>query len=457
MLKTSKKNQSYWLTSVFFTLAQRLSVMLVGIGSFLILVRVLSKDEMGIYALFFTIITIFEVTRDGLVKNALIRFINISPQEDNSLIQSTALILSLVYTLFFISLVLFGAKYLSIYWNTPQLTDMLYVYTVTALISVIFSHIEYIQQANLNFKSIFLIYFIKQGLFFLFIVLLVFIYKEVSLYNLAILQFVAVFIATIAGIVSARKIVLKNFRFSTAWIAEQWSYGKFVLATNLSSQALRTVDHFLLASLVSPQAVALYNTSVRISNLLDMPSKAVAEALFPKSVQKKSAGHGNEQVAQLYEQTTGSIIAVLAPMCLFIFIFPEFIIQIIAGSKYLDAVPVLRIAVLYSLLLPFQKQFGTVMDATGRPKANFIVNFILAIFNTIIVYYLVGKFGLTGAAYGLLSTIVLGLFINLIILRQYFGISIWNILKQMIIFYNIVLSYISNYIKYFSSKKKIFK
>ncbi|WP_083925305.1 flippase [Flexithrix dorotheae] len=434
MSKVSKKPLSYWISSVFFTLAQRLSVMLVGIGAFLILVRVLSKTEMGIYALFFTIITIFEVTRDGLIKNALIRFINISPKEDNSRIQSTALVLSLIYTLLFVALIFIGAKPLSIYWETPQLAKMLYVYAVTAIVSIFFSHAEYIQQANLYFKGIFLIYFVKQGFYFLFIVLFVFIFKDPSLYKLVLLQSVAVAVATVVGVISARKFFLKKFEFSTRWIADQWKYGRFVLATNVSSQALRTIDHFLLASLVSTQAVALYNTSVRISNLLDMPSKAVAEALFPKSVQKST--NGNKEVAKLYEQTTGGILAVLIPMCLFILIFPDLIIRIIAGAKYLDAVPVLRIAVIYSLLLPFQKQFGTVMDASGKPKINFIVNLLLALFNLIIVYFSVKAFGLLGAAYGLLITLIIALIITQIILKREFGVSTISVFKQVGVFYS---------------------
>ncbi|UZS00106.1 oligosaccharide flippase family protein [Chondrinema litorale] len=439
MLKSFKLKYSYWINSVFFTLAQRLSVMLVGIGAFLILVRVLSKEEMGGYALFFTIITIFEVTRDGLIKNTVIRFINISNTEEINEIQSAALLLNIAYTLLFVLIILAISDFLSMYWHAPQLDDMLYIYCITSVISVFFSHIEYIQQANLHFKGIFLIYFVKQGCYFLFIVISLFL-KNISLYQLALLQCIAVFIATFFGFIYARKFLLKRFTFSINYIINQWKYGRFVLATNISSQTLRTVDHFMLASLVSTPAVALYNTSVRISNLLDMPSKAVAEALFPKSVQKST--DGKEQVARLYEQTTGSILAVLAPMCLFIFIFPDLIIKIIAGEKYLDAVPILRVAVIYSLLLPFQKQFGTIMDASGKPKINFIVNLILAIYNIIIVYFLVKLLGLIGAAYGLLLTLVLALIINQILLKREFGVKTSSVLTHAMFFYLVVIRFL---------------
>lgn len=438
MSNISGENLSYWLKSVLFTLAQRFSVMIVGIGAFLVLVRVLDKAEMGIYALFFTIITIFEVTRDGLIKNGLIRFINISNKIDNAKIQSAALILSFGYTLIFVCIILFSAKPLSIYWDSPQLAEMLYIYIFTAITSIFFSHTEYIQQANFFFKGIFLIYFIKQGVYFLFILISVFLLKETSLIKLATLQALSILIATTLGLLIAKKFLPRKFILSPKWINEQWKYGKFVLATNISSQALRTVDHFLLASLISTQAVALYNTSVRIANLLDMPSKAVAEALFPKSVKK--AEDENDYIANLYSQTTGSIIAVLIPVCLFIYLFPDLIIRIVAGEKYLDAVPLLRVAVLYSLLLPFQKQFGTVIDASGKPRINFIVNLILALFNLVIVYILVITFGSVGAAYGLLITLILAFAITQTILRKEINVNTLKAFKHVFLIYTKVFS-----------------
>jgi len=438
MSNSSKKGASYWFSSVFFALAQRLSIMLAGIGTFLILVRALSKEDMGVYALFFTVITAFEVTRDGLVKNATIRFINLYPKERNGEIQGAALMLSLGYTLLFIGSVWLGAEPLSRYWEAPQLAEMLYIYCVTASISIFFSHTEYIQQANFYFKGIFLIYFTKQGLYFLFVAGVVFFVKGTSLPQLALLQTVSVLMATIVGYISARRYLADGLRIRFAWFSDLWRYGRFVLATNISSQTLRTVDHFLLASLVSTPAVAIYNTSVRISNLLDMPSKAVAEALFPKSVQS-SAGD-RKGVAKLYEQTTGGVLAVLAPMCLFIFLFPELIIRIIAGEKYLEAVPVLRVAVVYSLLLPFQKQFGTVMDAAGKPNINFLVNLVLALFNLACVYILVNAFGLIGAAFGLLTTLFVAFIISQTLLKREFGVSTIGVFKQSWGFYKHVFS-----------------
>ena len=73
---------NYWIKSGFFTIAQRLSVPLFGVGSFLILIRSLSEEQMGVWALFLNVVTTLEVARNGLIKGAIVKYMNSSKEED---------------------------------------------------------------------------------------------------------------------------------------------------------------------------------------------------------------------------------------------------------------------------------------------------------------------------------------------------------------------------------------
>lgn len=425
---------SYWFNAIFFVLAQRLSIMVAGLIIFLILLRILDKDIMGIYVLYFTIITVFEVTRDGLIKNATIRYIRLSDKINSNLIQTTALLFNLIYSVLFAFIIVLFADKLSSIWDIKELAHVLKIYSIAAIISILFSHFEYILQAKLLFKKIFILYATKQFSYLLLIILYsTYSEKSIILEDIIILHLSAILFSTVIGFFITRKYLLTNLKFRCNNIKIFWQYGRFVLFTNICSQALRTADHFLLISFLSSPAVAIYNVSVRIANLLDMPAKAVTEALFPKSVVSKN--DGKSEIAKLYEQTTGGIIAILIPICIFIFIFPEIIILLLAGEKYMDAAPILRITALYSILLPFQKQFGTVMDATGRPHINFLVNLLLAIVNIASVYLFIKKFGVIGASYGLLSTLFVAFLISQSILNKYYNVSQIKILKNAYQFY----------------------
>ncbi|HLI92297.1 MAG TPA: hypothetical protein VKU83_01750, partial [Puia sp.] len=62
MLK-NKLFSSYWFRSAFFSLLQRFSITLFGMVSYMLLAkRGLSVAEMGVYAIFLVVITVFENT-----------------------------------------------------------------------------------------------------------------------------------------------------------------------------------------------------------------------------------------------------------------------------------------------------------------------------------------------------------------------------------------------------------
>src|SRR6266404_3543077 len=77
--KMVKKHlSSYWIRSAFYAILQRFSITLFGMINFIILIRSLSKAQMGTWALFLVITSIFEITKSGLLKNAHIRFVSTS-------------------------------------------------------------------------------------------------------------------------------------------------------------------------------------------------------------------------------------------------------------------------------------------------------------------------------------------------------------------------------------------
>jgi O-antigen/teichoic acid export membrane protein len=66
---TDKKKDLYWLKSAILTVLQSMSGVLLGFGSFYMLVRLLTKYEFGAWTLFTATTTILEFVRNGLVQN----------------------------------------------------------------------------------------------------------------------------------------------------------------------------------------------------------------------------------------------------------------------------------------------------------------------------------------------------------------------------------------------------
>jgi O-antigen/teichoic acid export membrane protein len=120
----------------------------------------------------------------------------------------------------------------------------------------------------------------------------------------------------------------------------------------------------------------------------------------------------------------GTIISILAPISLIIFIVPHLFIKILAGSKYYDAVPILQIVILFSFLRPFSYQFGTTMDAIGKPRVNFWVNLLAMMLNYGCMYLGLRYLGWMGAAYGAVVSAIFSFLIMYLVLNKSIGVRL---------------------------------
>ncbi|WP_375579319.1 oligosaccharide flippase family protein [Marivirga tractuosa] len=145
------KKQSYWIQSGKFTLLERISVLIFGVFTFILLVRILGKEEYGAWMLFISLATLLETARNGFFKNPLIRFSNTENESEKGLIQSTSLVLNFIFSLSISLLLSLIAIPLSEAWQSPSLVQLLYIFIPTSLILALFFHLDYIQRANFQF------------------------------------------------------------------------------------------------------------------------------------------------------------------------------------------------------------------------------------------------------------------------------------------------------------------
>jgi len=442
--KLAKLSKNYWVKSAFFTIAQRLSVPLFGVGSFLILIRSLNEEEMGTWVLFINITTIIEVVRNGLVKGAIVRFYNISSEKYLVEIKTASLIINIAYTIITLLFLMLGARLLSLWLNTPHMEYMFYFYSITAILFIPFSHFEFIQNSNMKFKGIFYSYATKQGCFFLLIAFgIILLQESFSVIHLVIFQSIGMMMGTVISYFSSRKYLSNTFIIRREWISKLWHFGKYGLLTNLSNSFLTTTDHLLIGGIVSTSSVATYNAAMRITNFLVMPSIAIADIIYPKSVKAQTIT-GLQEVKNLYEKAVGATLVPIIPIFFFILAFPDIIIELLAGARYLDSIPILRITVFEIIILPFLIQFGIVMNSINNPRLNFYFVLSLSCFNLLTNIFFVLQFGIIGAAFATLLSYFIGLITTQIILNRLIGSSLKNIIINMLMFYLRILSSIKN-------------
>jgi lipopolysaccharide exporter len=195
----------------------------------------------------------------------------------------------------------------------------------------------------------------------------------------------------------------------------------------------RSTDNFLTSAYISTAVSAFYNACTRISNMVDIPSQVLADVAFTKATQLDSSN--TKEIKNMYEKTVGAILTFSFPALIFLLVFPSFVLQILAGSTFMAAAPILRITAFFGFILPFLKQYGTIMDATGHPHINFRTNLMALIFNVIFNIIGIHFLGFIGAACGTACTYFVIFIITQRILYKKFGISFLQVFRNTFDFY----------------------
>lgn len=219
-------NQSYWIRSAIFTLFERGSVLLFGLGSTIILLRSLSKEDFGEWVTFMTITAFIEVGRSGLQRNGLVKYLSTCNEEDYGKVSTASLSLNIIITLFCLAFLFFAADPLSNLLNAPNLRYLLPIYMITTTLLIPFFQINFTQQANLDFKGIFWSNFTKQGLFFLYIVTFFLFDKELILTEIALWQIVTAIAGAFVSWFFGRKYLRFEKKIDWKWVSKLFHYGK---------------------------------------------------------------------------------------------------------------------------------------------------------------------------------------------------------------------------------------
>jgi len=431
-----KAKYNNWIHAGFFSGLQKLSVPLSSLFVTMILAhKVLTKQEMGVWAIFMSITAVIELIRQGLVKTAMIKFINHSGAEHQRFVLGAAFFLNATITLFTALVMYILTPYFSHILNAPQLEQMLYLLQVGMLLMIPFSHFEWLMYSKVLFKGLFWTYFFRQGLTLGLVCILFLLNKKISLNTLVVIYNLGLFVGTLVSYRYVKTFLINSFVLSKSWIFNLFHFGKYVFASGLSTLVFRSADQMMLSPILgSTNFNASQNIAMRFINLSDLPSQTLGDILFPISSQSDNS-RNPEIIKYYYEKTVGASLCVGLPLVLFVLIFPKIIIYALAGPQYYDAIPYLRLISLTSVSLAFLKQYGVIMDSTGRPLINLITISIIAIVQVLLLYYFLKTFQFLGAGYALLLSHLIGFIITQSLLYKLFKINFLNAFKYAFKFY----------------------
>jgi len=436
-------NKHYWLKSGSYTLMLNVQQVLFGFGSFYFLVRMLDKTSFGVWTLFVATTSIFEMARSGLIQYALVKFLSESDDEDKPKIISASFALSAAIMCVCIIVNISLAAWLAKLWQYPGLLKMFLIFNGVYILQGLLSQFQWIEQAHMKFQGILVTTMMKQGGFFLFVFVSYIFHSGISMTDLIYTQIICTALAALVEYFYVRNYLRISWQVHMIWVRKLFAYGKFVFGTYLTTVLSGSVNQMMLGTMISPAAAGSYSVANRIVSLTDIPTNALGAIVFPQSA-KRFASQGADAGKYLYEKSVGTIIALLVPLVIFVFCFPGFVVRLVAGLKYLDAVPMVQLIILTCLFSPFDRFFGVIMDSIGRAKLNFLIISSFISLTLVLNYILIGKIGIMGCIYGTLMADAVVVVVRQVLLYKILNV---NPLSPFIYAWRFYPEFIHKYIK----------
>ncbi|NJN26110.1 MAG: hypothetical protein HC819_09110 [Cyclobacteriaceae bacterium] len=178
------------------------------------MVRIYDQQQVGNWEMYLMITTILEMARNGMLQNAMIKFVvSADTESEKTKLLSSSLVLNVMFTAVtsLLILMLFAFKVFWVKEGSEELPILLVYFIFVNLAFIPFSHFSYIQQAHFDFKGIFVSNFTRQGIFFVVIALSFFFSFVIPLKFLVLIQGILLVSGSVLLFYSANKLTRFTF------------------------------------------------------------------------------------------------------------------------------------------------------------------------------------------------------------------------------------------------------
>ena len=362
----------------------------------MLLARLLSVADFGLWAFFLSVFTMFDMLRSGLLSSATIKYYT-EGQEAHELVQIEKSVLQLSTAVTFLSFLFPLVYFVFGFQNAkPELYTLAVGVVPLSFVSILPTLATWIAQAKQNFRVILRIRMIIQLTFFL-VIASGYIWPidlELVFYGYCLSYALAALWVLFTGRV---KLMLLFGPLGT-WCKRIVKFGGYSMGTLLGSNLLRNSDTYIIMAFLNEASVAIYNVPNRIMGLLDIPIQAFSSADYPRLVSLIEKKQFSE-LQTSFNKGLGISLLVVWPAAILVFFAAKWIVVLIAGIQYENSYLIMRIFAIYAMLLPLDRYTGLMLDALGIPKRNMAKVVLMLVANVVLdIVVLTAGYGLEAVA-----------------------------------------------------------
>lgn len=342
-----------------------------GMLTFALLARVTTKEEFGIFTLFTTFQILSSIARNGLVGRPLVKYLSENSAhlpEQNSFIKAAwklgwrvSTFLGLGMAALFVLLYALGAGSDFLVYALFILPVMLVSFPQDMGTWVLSSRLQFDKQVYIR-MTMQLVYMAGASLLWW---IGADIFQVLSVYLLA--NMGSSLLVLLSGWARSGQGSGQDTR---SYRSTLLAFGRYSVGTMIGGNFLRSSDVILLRVFLGAPAVAAYEVSQRLVNLIDIPLRALISYAFP-TLSRSRAQKSRGDFIREYETNAGFTFLSLFPLALLSFIFAEPLVTLLGGAKYAESATLLRIFAVYMAITSVDRFSGVALDIFNRPRRNF--------------------------------------------------------------------------------------
>ena len=191
---------------------------------------------------------------------------------------------------------------------------------------------------------------------------------------------------------------IDKIEYSKDYKKSLWSFGFYTSLGGLTAQLIFSIDILTIAFIIpnEPDKVALY----KAASLIPFALLIIPAAVMKTDLVKITQNYQNKAFLKKYMANYMIIFLIISlVLAAGLILFSTYIMSLF-GTEYVEASPLINVFAIGLIgALVFRGLFGNVLDAIGWAKTSAYISIVILVLDIILNYFLVGKYGIIGAAY----------------------------------------------------------
>lgn len=388
----------------------------------IILARLLSPSDFGLVGM----ITLFIVVGESLINSGFGQAL-IQKKDADNIDFSTVFYFNIFASVIIYLIIFYSSPFIAKFYNEPQLVIITKVICISFIINAFgLVQTDYFVK-KLDFKTPALIGIISVVISGTISIVMAF--KGFGVWALVTNTVIRSLIGTILyWKLSYWKPMLK---FSMNSLKSLYSYGSKILVAGLIESFFGNIYYIIIGRFFSAQSLGYYTRAVSFKEL---PVNTVISLVQNVTYSVfSSIQDDNNKLISGYTKLVRSLLAIVLPLLVFVYITSTPLINIVLGAKWLPVVPFLKLMVLYAWINVVQTFNNQIISIKGRSDYYLYLKIIdktLVVTSILITF----KFGIMAMIYGHMVATLLTYFIGNYYLNKLIDISLLYQIKNILPF-----------------------